>query len=63
MTTGDRNGDALAGVGIVMQVPLEGIDPAAGAISWRDPQSGELITTPVTGGHCKLQWKPDWAMR
>ena len=19
--------------------------------------------TPVTGGHCKLQWKPDWAMR
>ena len=18
---------------------------------------------PVTGGHCKLQWKPDWAMR
>jgi lysyl-tRNA synthetase class 1 len=49
--------------GIVMQVPLEGIDPAAGAISWRDPQSGELITTPVTGGHCKLQWKPDWAMR
>ena len=20
-------------------------------------------TTPVTGGRCKLQWKPDWAMR
>ena len=23
----------------------------------------ERVTTPVTGGHCKLQWKPDWAMR
>jgi lysyl-tRNA synthetase class 1 len=21
------------------------------------------MVTPVTGGHCKLQWKPDWAMR
>ena len=21
------------------------------------------MITPVTGGHCKLQWKPDWAMR
>ena len=21
------------------------------------------MTTPVTGGRCKLQWKPDWAMR
>jgi lysyl-tRNA synthetase class 1 len=21
------------------------------------------MTTPVTGGQCKLQWKPDWAMR
>ena len=23
----------------------------------------EKVTTPVTGGRCKLQWKPDWAMR
>ena len=21
------------------------------------------MTTPVTGGRAKLQWKPDWAMR
>ena len=21
------------------------------------------VTVPVTGGRCKLQWKPDWAMR
>ncbi|MBG0809187.1 lysine--tRNA ligase [Methylosinus sp. H3A] len=49
--------------GIVMQVPLDSIDATAGTISWRDPESGEAFVTPVTGGHCKLQWKPDWAMR
>ncbi|WP_442755342.1 lysine--tRNA ligase [Methylocystis sp. JAN1] len=49
--------------GIVMQVPLAGIDAEAGAIEWEDPETGEKFTTPVTGGHCKLQWKPDWAMR
>ncbi len=49
--------------GVVMQVPLEGRDPEAGTISWRDPATGALHTTPVTGGHAKLQWKPDWAMR
>ena len=49
--------------GIVMQVPIEDINVAAGTIAWRDPQSGERFVTPVTGGHCKLQWKPDWAMR
>ena len=49
--------------GIVMQVPLVSHDVAAGTIAWRDPTSGTLFETPVTGGHCKLQWKPDWAMR
>jgi lysyl-tRNA synthetase class 1 len=49
--------------GHVMQVPLDGIDAAAGTITWRDPVTGESFTTPVTGGRCKLQWKPDWAMR
>ena len=49
--------------GIVMQVPLVGRDVEAGTIAWRDPVSGTLYETPVTGGHCKLQWKPDWAMR
>ena len=48
---------------IVMQVPLTGYDADKGVIRWRDPQSGEDFETPVTGGHCKLQWKPDWAMR
>ncbi|MCP8938103.1 lysine--tRNA ligase [Alsobacter sp. SYSU M60028] len=49
--------------GIVMQVPVDEIRKAAGAIVWRDPATGERYETPVTGGHCKLQWKPDWAMR
>ncbi|MEC9243569.1 lysine--tRNA ligase [Nitratireductor rhodophyticola] len=49
--------------GVVMQVPLEERKVDAGSIVWRDPESGELFETPVTGGHCKLQWKPDWAMR
>jgi lysyl-tRNA synthetase, class I len=49
--------------GIVMQVPIDGIDVDAATVSWRDPASGESFTTPVTGGHAKLQWKPDWAMR
>ncbi|MGP0058053.1 MAG: lysine--tRNA ligase [Beijerinckiaceae bacterium] len=49
--------------GIVMQVPIDGIDVAAATITWRDPESGESFATPVTGGRAKLQWKPDWAMR
>ena len=38
-------------------------DVKAGTISYDDPETNERITLPVTGGHCKLQWKPDWAMR
>ncbi|MGH6837355.1 MAG: lysine--tRNA ligase [Methylocella sp.] len=49
--------------GVVMQVPLETIDAAAGTLGWRDPETNEIFETPVTGGACKLQWKPDWAMR
>jgi lysyl-tRNA synthetase class 1 len=49
--------------GIVLQVPIVAHDPDAGTIIYEDPESRERLTTPVTGGHCKLQWKPDWAMR
>ena len=49
--------------GVVMQVPIEAIDVKTGMIVWRDPATNEEFATPVTGGHCKLQWKPDWAMR
>ena len=49
--------------GVVMQVPVEAMNVDAGTITWRDPANDERFETLVTGGHCKLQWKPDWAMR
>src|ERR1044071_7354856 len=49
--------------GKVMQVPIDAGRREAGTILWRDPDTGERFETPVTRGHAKLQWKPDWAMR
>jgi len=49
--------------GIVLQAPVIAHDAAAGTITYEDPDTKEPITTLVTGGRCKLQWKPDWAMR
>ncbi len=49
--------------GHVMQVRVDQVDAGAGTIFWQDPQSGTRFETKVTGGHCKLQWKADWAMR
>src|ERR1700754_4422614 len=49
--------------GVVLYVPILEHDAKAGTISYDDPETRERVTLPVTGGHCKLQWKPDWAMR
>jgi lysyl-tRNA synthetase class 1 len=49
--------------GVVLQVPIVAHDAKAGTVSYDDPDTSERVTVPVTGGHCKLQWKPDWAMR
>jgi lysyl-tRNA synthetase, class I len=49
--------------GIVLQVPVLAHDAARGTITYEDPETQERFTVPVTGGRCKLQWKPDWAMR
>src|SRR3954454_22019133 len=49
--------------GAVLYVPILEHDAKAGTISYDDPETGERVTLPVTGGRCKLQWKPDWAMR
>ena len=49
--------------GIVLQVPVTAHDAKAGTITYEDPDTKEQVTTLVTGGRCKLQWKPDWAMR
>jgi lysyl-tRNA synthetase class 1 len=49
--------------GLVLQVPVVAHDAARGTITYDDPDTGERMTTPVTRGMAKLQWKPDWAMR
>jgi lysyl-tRNA synthetase class 1 len=49
--------------GRVLQVPIESRDVAAGTVAYRDEETGKMVETPVTSGHCKLQWKVDWAMR
>ena len=49
--------------GIVLQVPVIAHDAKAGTITYEDPDSKQPVVTPMTGGRCKLQWKPDWAMR
>ena len=48
--------------GRVLQVPVLETNPDAGTLVYRD-EDGTKVETPVTGGRCKLQWKPDWAMR
>jgi lysyl-tRNA synthetase, class I len=49
--------------GVVLQVPILAHDARAGTITYEDPDTNERVTTLVTGGRTKLQWKPDWAMR
>src|ERR1700691_4973398 len=44
----------------VLQVQVIAHDAKAGTITYDDPDSGERVTAPITGGQCKLQWKPDW---
>ncbi len=48
--------------GRVLQVPVVERDINAGTIVYED-EDGSRVETSVTGGHCKLQWKCDWAMR
>ena len=48
--------------GRVLQVPIEECRPAQGTVVFRD-EDGTLTEVPVTDGHCKMQWKCDWALR
>lgn len=48
--------------GRVLQVPLTAIDAEAGTVRFKD-EDGREVERSVTGGQCKLQWRPDWAMR
>lgn len=49
--------------GKVLQVPMVARDVSKGTITYEDPDTGETVETPVTGGRVKCQWKADWAMR
>ncbi len=46
----------------VLQVPILEARVESNSVVFRD-EDGVLTEVPVTGGHCKLQWKADWAMR
>jgi lysyl-tRNA synthetase class 1 len=41
--------------GQVLQVPVVARDVDAGTITYEN-EAGATVETPVTGGHCKLQW-------
>jgi len=48
--------------GRVLYVPMKKVDAEAGTITF-DDEDGTETTLPVTGGHVKLQWKPDFGAR
>ena len=48
--------------GRVLYVPIRHVDGAAGTVTF-DDADGREWTLPVTGGHVKLQWKPDFGAR
>ena len=49
--------------GRVLYVPMKHVDAGAGTVTFDDPESGDEMTLPVTGGNVKLQWKPDFGAR
>jgi len=48
--------------GRVLYVPMKAVDAKAGTVTFDDEDGTETVL-PVTGGHVKLQWKPDFGMR
>jgi lysyl-tRNA synthetase class 1 len=48
--------------GRVLYVPMKHVDGREGTITF-DDETGREWTLPVTGGHVKLQWKPDFGAR
>ncbi len=48
--------------GKVLQVPMKEVRAEEGLIVFED-EDGTLTELPVTGGHVKCQWRPDWALR
>ncbi|SHL52812.1 lysine--tRNA ligase [Roseibium suaedae] len=48
--------------GRVLYVPMKEVDAKNGTVTFQD-EDGRDCTLPVTGGHVKLQWKPDFGAR
>jgi lysyl-tRNA synthetase class 1 len=48
--------------GRVLYVPMKEVDAKNGTVTFED-EDGRDTTVPVTGGHVKMQWKPDFGMR
>ncbi|MDQ0313793.1 lysine--tRNA ligase [Amorphus orientalis] len=48
--------------GRVLYVPMKEVNAAEGTVTF-DDEDGTETTLPVTGGHVKLQWKPDFGAR
>ncbi|MDF2798735.1 MAG: lysine--tRNA ligase [Devosia sp.] len=48
--------------GRVLYVPMKEVNAKDGTVTFTD-EDGRDTTVPVTGGHVKLQWKPDFGMR
>jgi lysyl-tRNA synthetase class 1 len=48
--------------GRVLYVPIKHVDAKEGTVTF-DDETGREWTLPVTGGQCKLQWKPDFGAR
>ncbi|KJV57149.1 lysine--tRNA ligase [Orientia chuto str. Dubai] len=49
--------------GKILQIPAVKINKKAGTVTFQDINTGKIFETEVTKGKCKLQWKPDFAMR
>src|SRR5690606_14877068 len=48
--------------GRVLYVPMKEVNAKDGTVTFTD-EDGSDTTIPVTGGHVKMQWKPDFGMR
>ena len=48
--------------GKVLQVPILETNLEKSTVTFED-EDGTKTEVPVTGGHCKAQWRPDWALR
>jgi lysyl-tRNA synthetase class 1 len=48
--------------GKVLQAPILELHPDKGTLVFED-EDNTKAEVPVTGGHCKAQWRADWALR